>query len=148
MVNQTNLTNTSSGSVNEQQMATTTPTAQLSVINYIWNYVMSTIGEQATLPPIWWSVTALLLASILFCYQRRPQMLTIEKGGLSTPILLMLFNHLLNNSVFLINTYLLSTVVNYKEVGINVSSWLHMWWSFCKLFIFKLNFFNKSLFSD
>ena len=140
MPDQINSTSTSSVNISDQSEAPTippaTPPTPAPVINYIWNYVSSTVGGQSTLPPIWWTVTALLLAAILFFYRRRPQLLSIGKGGLSTPILLMLCNHLLNNIVFLVSTYLINTVVAYNGAVINVSNWLNTWWSFCEFFYY------------
>lgn len=103
---------------------------QLSPPEYIWNYVASTVGGQTTLPPIWWFVTVALLAAILYCYQKKPQTLSISNKGLSIPILITFINHLINNFVFIVSTYVVNYIVNYNRAVLDASNWLNTWFTY------------------
>uniref|UniRef100_A0A915EGC5 Transposase n=1 Tax=Ditylenchus dipsaci TaxID=166011 RepID=A0A915EGC5_9BILA len=82
------------------------------------------------LPPLCWCITISLVSFLLFCYRRFPHLLLVKKGGLSTPMLVLLINHLVNNSVFLFSQYIINNVVYIKPEVINASGWLNTWWSF------------------
>lgn len=125
MVNETETATNSTDSTSAAD--TSTQKAQASATNYIWSYISSTVGGQTTLPPIWWFGTVFLLSAILLCYRKRPTTLSITKNGLSLPILIVFINHLLNNSVFIISTYLVNYIVNYDVQVLGVNGWLNTW---------------------
>jgi len=117
------------------------PTTLQPLGEYIWNYIARDLGLTAC-----WLVTILLLSCILLCYRHRPDTLTVAKGGLSTTILIVFVQHLVNTVsgkeaqlpilstpfqiVFLISQYGVNFAGNYNGPVINGSNWLNTWWSF------------------
>lgn len=75
--------------------ATTQGAYQGSLAEYIWDYFAAALGLTAC-----WIITIMLLACILLCYRYRPNAMTVGKGGLSTPILIVFVNHFVNNVSF------------------------------------------------
>ena len=109
-------------------MTTETSTLPPPVIDYVWNYVSSTVGGQSTLPPIWWLTTVILLSAILYCYRKRPHALAIPKNGLSATVLTVFINHLVNNAVFIVSTYVINYIANYNRPVFDANKWLNTWY--------------------
>ena len=133
-----------------------TTTTLAPALDYLNNYLLSTVGGQQSLPPIWWYEnfkiikkikiqikfnlklkinkknyfsrisTVFLLASILLCHRYRNHVLMVRKDGFSTPLKILFYNHLLNNSVFIFSTYVINKIVSYNP-AIDQAKWLNTW---------------------
>jgi len=121
----TNVTDAGATTTPAPTPATTQGAYQGSLAEYIWDYFAASLGLTAC-----WVVTIMLLACILLCYRFRPHAMTVGKGGLSTPILIVFTNHLVNNVVFLCSQYGVNFLVGFNRPVINASNWLNTWWSF------------------